>query len=46
MHVSVSLQKHKGFFLHFDSDLKSAKISATTYAFLSNSKKKITGEIF
>ena len=44
MHVSVSLQKHKGFFLHFDSDLKSAKISATMHFF--QTQKKITGENF
>ena len=44
MHVSVSLQKHKGFFLHFDSDLKSAKLSATMHFF--QTKKKSTGENF
>ena len=33
MHVSVSLQKHKGFFLHFDSNLKFAKLSATMHFF-------------
>ena len=44
MHVSVSLQKHKGFFLHFDSDLRFAKLSATMHFF--QTKKKSTGENF